>query len=174
VTRLKSEAGFGETLLAVLVTIGIAGVALGLATIQDLADLKNGNWNKKPESTGSAGAVAQAPFIGSAPWRNDDQKNCVLTKAGAAGLTWGAKGWRAPTVYPEPQIAGDYRVDQGALSAWSAQVESDSQGNTVNTEGRFSAGTGGDVILRGTKETTFSGGTNRSCGYDLFGKKRSQ
>jgi hypothetical protein len=48
----------------------------------------------------------------------------------------------------------------------------DSNGNRVNASAQFSKGTGGDVLLRGTWETTFSSGAQKACGYDIFGKKR--
>lgn len=48
----------------------------------------------------------------------------------------------------------------------------DSKGNHVAASGQFSQGTGGDVLLRGSEETTFSGGAQKSCSYDLFGKRK--
>ena len=261
--RFQSQAGFGETLLAVLVAMALAGAALGLATIQDLADLKNGNWNKKPEQQASSGRVAEYPFVGSAPWHNDSQKACVLRKANGVGLTWTDKGWRADGVVQRPSITGDYYADVGALDAYRAQVESyadsradewagclselpstsstnrarepepdvpwegaydmqftgasgicipqhngvvqvskqgnkarfqegaiyydadiasdysislsgyDSTNSRVDASGRFEAGTGGDVIFRGSSAATLGSGDNaKVCSYDLFGKKR--
>jgi hypothetical protein len=48
----------------------------------------------------------------------------------------------------------------------------DSKGNHTVWSGQFSQGTGGDVLVRGSEETTFSGGAQKSCSYDVFGKRR--
>lgn len=48
----------------------------------------------------------------------------------------------------------------------------DSKNNHVAWSGQFSQGTGGDVLLRGTEETTFSGGAQKSCSYEVFGKRK--
>jgi len=48
----------------------------------------------------------------------------------------------------------------------------DSTGNRVLASGVFQPGGGRDVNFRGSSETTFSGGSQKSCSYDMSGKRR--
>lgn len=138
-----------------------------------LKELDNHDCNKTSppiaSSTSESSESSQTSNIGGTydvQWSNGGGP-CVAEYSADIIVSGGGSTVTLKRADDQASITADLQSDQSF--SFNGQ---DSKGNLVLASGRFSAGTGGDVILRGSWETTFSSGAQKSCSYDVFGKRR--
>ena len=120
--RGKSERGQAELLVGVLITAALLGSLMIFPIGQDLYENSRA-WQKERKEA-VAGYATVWPIIGPPLPAGGKAHDCTLKVAKSHNLEWTDRGWRAPTINPEPTLTYDAARDKGIMDAWKEQMDS--------------------------------------------------
>jgi hypothetical protein len=120
----RDEAGLGEWLVAILVTLALTSLFAVGPVVQDILDAHSGRNGWRPQEQAAATRGLDL-FVGPTP--ADTYRPCVLQFKKERGLEFTASGWRSPSSHPEPAYTADPAAYRGAIAVWKQSLSAYAQ-----------------------------------------------